>query len=189
MRSPTYAPFASQRKSALQCAANGGNCRCQASRPQHRRQTTRVRNAPVTSACSQAHLPSSLTSSRAASSHYFHRPLSRHLNDRNGSVSAGQMSESDRPIAVSCVDELMSRMLPHFVRLGSRAQSQWTSTGGCVPTLQLHHRGLLSLCANEENMTFRLTLILSSALMLMSTECSKYDGNIKRVPLVTLTTT
>jgi transposase-like protein len=38
---------------------------------------------------------------------------------------------------------------------------------------RLHHSGLLSFSANEENMMLKLMLILSSALMLVSTECSK----------------
>jgi|GraSoiStandDraft_60_1057301.scaffolds.fasta_scaffold69828_2 hypothetical protein len=40
-------------------------------------------------------------------------------------------------------------------------------------TARLHHSGLLSFSANEENMMLKLMLILSSALMLVSTECSK----------------
>ena len=38
-------------------------------------------------------------------------------------------------------------------------------------------------------MRLKLMLILSSSLALASTECSSQDGNISRVPSVTLTTT
>ena len=40
-------------------------------------------------------------------------------------------------------------------------------------TVWSYHSGLLMFCANEENMMLKLILVLSSALMLMSTECSK----------------
>ena len=36
-----------------------------------------------------------------------------------------------------------------------------------------YHSGLPSFSVNEENMMLKLTLILSSSLMLVSTECSR----------------
>lgn len=39
--------------------------------------------------------------------------------------------------------------------------------------LWCYHSGLLSFSVNEENMMLKLMLILSSSLMLASTECSR----------------
>ena len=53
----------------------------------------------------------------------------------------------------------------------------------------LHQSGLLKLSANEENMTLKLILILGLPLLLGSTECGNQEGNTRRSPSFTLTTT
>ena len=53
----------------------------------------------------------------------------------------------------------------------------------------LYQSGLLILSENEENMTLKLILILGLPLLLGSTECGNQEGNTRRSPFFTLTTT
>ena len=52
-----------------------------------------------------------------------------------------------------------------------------------------YHRGLLIDSVKAGNMMLKLTLILVSSLPLASTEWGSQDGNMRRVPSSTLTTT
>ncbi len=52
-----------------------------------------------------------------------------------------------------------------------------------------YHRGLLILSVQAEIMMLKPTLILVSSLPFASTEWGSQDGNMRRVPSLTLTTT